>query len=67
MFCMYLTYCVHMTVCILLQVQPLQWPLSLNWRQGKDLPIDELVCASSVVINGVVYCGGNTPSSHDVI
>ena len=56
-----------MCVCILLQVQPLQWPLSLNWRQGKDLPIDELVLASSVVINGVVYCGGNHPFSHDVI
>ena len=48
-------------------MQPLQWPLSLNWRQGKDLPIDELVWASSVVINGVVYCGGNNPASRDVI
>ena len=56
-----------MCVCVLLQVQPLQWPLSLNWRQGKNLPIDVLVCASSVVINGVVYCGGNVPTSHDVI
>ena len=54
-------------MCALLQVQPLQWPLSLNWRQGKDLPIDELVWASSVVINGVVYFGGNTLSSLDVI
>ena len=56
-----------MCVCILLQVRPLQWPLSLNWRQGKDLPIDVLVFASSVVINGAVYCGGNDPNSHDVI
>ena len=56
-----------MCVCVLLQVQPLQWPLSLNWRQGKDLPIDVLLCAFSVVINGVVYCGGNNPLSPDVI
>ena len=54
-------------MCVLLQVQPLQWPLSLNWRQGKDLPIDRLMWVSSVVINGVVYCGGNDPSSCDVI
>ena len=54
-------------VCILLQVQPLQWPMSLNWRQGKDLPIEELVWASSVVIDGAVYCGGNDPYSHDVV
>ena len=45
----------------------MQWPLSLNWRQGKGLPIDKLVYASSAVINGVVYCGGNSPFSHDVI
>ena len=56
-----------MFVCLfLLHVQPLEWPLSLNWRQGKDLPADRLVFASSVVINGVVYCGGNDPS-RDVI
>ena len=55
-----------MCVCILLQVQPLQWPLSLNWRQGKDLTIDELVSASSVVINAVVYCGDNSLFSLDV-
>ena len=45
----------------------MQWLLSLNWRQGKHLPIDRLVWASSVVINGVVYCGGNSPFSSDVI
>ena len=45
----------------------MHWPLSLNWRQGKDLPIDRLMWASSVVINGVVYCGGNHPLSYDVI
>ena len=59
---MHIIVCMCVCVCVLLQVQPLQWPLSLNWRQGKDLPIDGLVCASSVVINGVVYCG-----SKDVI
>ena len=41
-----------------MQVQSLQWPLSLNWRKGKDIPTDRLQLASSVVINGVVYCGG---------
>ena len=51
-------------MCVLPQVQPLQWPLSLNWRQGKDLHIDRLLCASSVIINAVVYCGGNHLSSH---
>ena len=45
----------------------MQWPLPLKWRQGKDLPIDELVCESSVVINEVVYCGGNSSLSHDVV
>ena len=42
--------------------QQLQWPL---WRQGKDLPIERLLLASSVVINAVVYCGG--PLSYDII
>ena len=35
-----------------------QWPLSLNWSRGKDIPTNRLLCASSVVINGMVYCGG---------
>ena len=41
------------------QVQSIQWPLSLKWRRGKDTPTDRLLFASSVVINGMVYCGGN--------
>ena len=45
----------------------LQWPLSLNWRKGKDIPTDTLLLAFSVVINGMVYCGGNDPSSYTVI
>ena len=49
------------------QVQSLQWPLSLNWRKGKDIPTDKLRWASSVVINGMVYCGGNDPYSNTVI
>ena len=57
--------CAFWIGCILLQVQTLQWPLLLNWRQGKALPIDGLVCAFSVFINEMVYCGGNY--SHDVI
>ena len=59
--------CVCAFVCVALQVQSLQWPLSLNWKQGKDLPIDRLVFASSVVIDRLVYCGGNDPYSDDVI
>ena len=39
-------------------MQSLQWPLSLNWRKGKDIPTPDLYWASSVVINGMVYCGG---------
>ena len=42
-----------------IQVQSIQWPLSLNWRRGRDIPTDRLRWASSVVINGMVYCGGN--------
>ena len=53
-------------MCVLLQDHSSQW-LSLDWTRGKDLPIDELVSASTVVINGVVYCGGNNPYSRDVI
>ena len=41
-----------------IQIRSIQWPLSLNWRRGKDIPTDTLLCASSVVINGMVYCGG---------
>ena len=41
-----------------IQIRSIQWPLSLNWRSGKDIPTDKLVFASSVVINGMVYCGG---------
>ena len=48
-------YYVHYTV----QVQSLQWPLPLNWRKGKDVPTDGLLLASAVIINGMVYCGGN--------
>ena len=50
-----------------MQVQSLQWPLSLNWRKGKDVPTDMLHCASSVVINGMVYCGGNEALTKTVI
>ena len=42
-----------------MQVQSLQWPLPLHWRQGNDIPTERLLCASSVIINGMVYCGGN--------
>ena len=48
-------------------MQSLQWPLSLNWRKGKDIPIKYLYWASSVVINGIAYCGGNDATYNFVI
>ena len=44
-----------------------QWPLSLHWRRGNDIPTDSLVFVSSVIINGMVYCGGNDILSGDVM
>ena len=40
-------------------MKALQWPLSLHWRRGNDIPTDRLFRASSVIISGMVYCGGN--------
>lgn len=34
------------------------WPISLQWKKGKDLPAEKLLYASSVTMNGMVYCGG---------
>ena len=48
-----------MVYYVYIQVPSLQWPLSLNWRKGKDISNDRLMFASSVVINGMVYCGGD--------
>ena len=45
------------------QVQSIQWPLRLNWRRGEDIPTDTLWWASSVVINGMVYCGGTNTTN----
>ena len=39
-------------------MKSLQWPLSLHWRRGNE-PTDSLLWASSVIISGMVYCGGN--------
>ena len=39
-------------------MKSLQWPLSLHWKRGNDIPTD-LFRASSVIISGMVYCGGN--------
>ena len=37
----------------------MQWPLSLHWRRGNDIPTDSLSWVYSVIISGMVYCGGN--------
>ena len=37
-----------------------KWPLSLHWRRGNDIPTDSLLWVYSVIINGMVYCGGNS-------
>ena len=49
------------------QVRSIQWSLSLTWRRGRDIPTDKLCWASSVVINGMVYCGGNCGTTNVVI
>ena len=36
----------------------MQWPLSPHWRRGNDLPTNRLFRASSVIVSGMVYCGG---------
>ena len=50
-----------------IQVRSIQWPLSLNWRRGNDIPTDRLVGASSVVIDGMVCCGGTDRTMNVVI
>ena len=40
-------------------MKSLQWPLTLHWRRGNDIPTDRLLeAACLVIINGMVYCGG---------
>ena len=66
--CLAITYTeMFIDVWCTVQVQLLQWQFSLNWRKGKDIPTDGLHWASSVVINGMVYCGGNDLDSNTVI
>ena len=50
-----------------MQVRSLKWLLPLQWRRGKDLPIDKLCQASTVIINGMVYCGWNDIFACDVL
>ena len=40
---------------------------SLGWREGKSIPIDRLHWASSVLINGNIYFGGNDLESDIVV
>ena len=45
-------------------MKSLQWPLSLHWRRGNDyIPLYRLFKGSSIVIDGVIYCGGIETSS----
>ena len=52
---------------IFLQMQSLKWPLPLKWRRGKDIPTAGNMEVNTVVIHGVVYCGGNNISCDDVV
>ena len=47
-------------------MKSLQWSLSLHWKRGNDI-IPMTFWASSVIINGMVYCGGNDCISGDVV
>ena len=38
-------------------MQSLCWPLPLQWRRGKDLPI-EIRYNNAIILNGIVYVGG---------
>ena len=49
-----------------MQVPSLKWPLPLQWRKGKEIPVD-MFGASTLVINGMVYCGGNKCHVSDVL
>ena len=48
-------------------MKSLQWPLSLHWRRGNDIPTQWLSKVSSVIISAMVYCGGNNYCSGDVL
>ena len=53
---------------IFLQMQSLKWPLPLKWRRGKDIPIvGNMYEGNTVVIHGVVYCGGDSTSCDYVV
>ena len=53
---------------IAVHVLQLQWPSSLNeWKEGNNIPVDRLHWASSVLINGNMYFGGNDQESDIVI
>ena len=38
-------------------MQSLHWPLPLQWRRGKNLPI-EIHCNNAIILNGIVCIGG---------
>ena len=45
----------------------MKWPLPLQWREGKEIPVDVLYEANTLVINGMVYCGGNQITRSDIL
>ena len=42
----------------------LKWPLKIQWRKAKDIPLNDMYWANAVILNGMVYCGGNDISSY---
>ena len=48
-------------------MQYLKWPLNIQWRKGKDIPLSYMYHANAVILNGMVYCGGNNSLSYTPI
>ena len=44
-------------------MQYLKWPLKIQWRKAKDIPLPPMYWANAVILNGMVYCGGDNSTS----
>ena len=46
-----------------------KWPLKIQWRKGKDIrvPLYDMFWANAVILNGIVYCGGNNSTSNALV